>query len=274
MKDGLLEPLGFKGWVSGIGDVLFPRRCASCGRLFERQAGCVAAHAPPQVPMGDAVAPLPVTWSAHFCSHCHNRWTPVASPMCSCCGLMFTGRQGPDHLCGRCLERPLGFGRARAVGIYDQILRAAIVQLKFNGKVKLAQPLGDLLDDAFRRFWPPDAIDLVAPVPLHGRRLRQRGFNQAYLLMRRWRLPPHTALVRDLLVRTRDTAPQTGMSRRQRRRNINNAFAVKRPGQGRGRRVLLVDDVLTTGATADACARALIRDGAAGVDVLTLARAL
>ncbi len=198
----------------------------------------------------------------------------MASPLCSCCGLVFTSRQGPDHLCGRCLEKPFGFGRARAVGLYDQTLRAAIVQLKFKGTAVLAQPLGELLYDAFRRYWPPGGIDMVAPVPLHGRRLRQRGFNQAYLLVRRWRLPRDTELVRDLLVRTRDTAPQSGMSRRQRRRNIKNAFAVNRSGRSSGRRVLLVDDVLTTGATADACARALIGDGAAGVDVLTLARAL
>lgn len=266
----LVKFVGLKRWVSGVGEVLFPCRCASCGRLFQRQA----AHVPPHTPIGGAGAPLPATWGAHFCGQCRNRWTAVVSPLCSCCGLAFTGRQGPDHLCGRCLERPLGFGRARAVGIYDQTLKAAIVQLKFNGKVTLAQPLGDLLYEAFRRFWPPAGIDLIAPVPLHDRRLRQRGFNQAYLLMRRWRLPAQTELVRDLLVRTRDTAPQSGMSRQQRRRNIHKAFAVNRPGQGRGRKVLLVDDVLTTGATADACARALIRDGAAGVDVLTLARAL
>ena len=120
---------------------------------------------------------------------------------------------------------------------------------------------------------PAGDIDLVAPVPLHRKRLRQRGFNQAYLLVRRWQLPEGTAVVRDLLTRTRDTAPQTGMDRRQRRGNIKNAFCMTRPGQGTGKRVLLVDDVLTTGATAEACAEALIRDGAQRVDVLTPARA-
>mgnify|MGYP001036238571 CR=1 FL=1 len=271
MIRGVIRASGLSQWVSGIGDVLFPCRCKHCGRLFARQAGAAAAD---DASVGSATRPLPVAWKALFCAHCRSRWTAVASPLCSCCGLVFTSRRGPDHLCGRCLERPLGFGRARAVGIYDQTLRAAIHQLKFNGKTRLAQPLGELLYEAYGRFWPPAGIDMIAPVPLHGRRLRRRGFNQAYLLVRRWPLASETELVRDLLVRTRDTAPQTGMSRQQRRRNINNAFVVKRRGQSSGRRVLLVDDVLTTGATADACARVLMQDGAAGVDVLTLARAV
>ena len=92
--------------------------------------------------------------------------------------------------------------------------------------------------------------------------------------MRRWALPEDTVVIRDLLVRIRATAPQTGLDRQQRRINIRKAFSVNRHGQSAGKRVLLVDDVLTTGATADACTDALIRDGATRVDVLTLARAL
>jgi len=194
--------------------------------------------------------------------------------LCSRCGLVFKSRQGEDHLCGRCLDRPGAFSRARAAGIYDQSLRMAIHALKFKGWVGLAGPLGGLLLDTFRRYWASGDIDVVAPVPLHRRRFHRRGFNQAHLLVRRWRLPGETVVVRDLLVRTRATAPQTGLDRRQRRTNLENAFSVSRPGQITGKRVLLVDDVLTTGATVNACATALIRDGAGRVDVLTLARAL
>ncbi|MEE4111470.1 MAG: ComF family protein, partial [Desulfobacteraceae bacterium] len=182
--------------------------------------------------------------------------------------------EGDDHLCGRCLDRPVAFTRARAVGLYDDTLKTAIHALKFKGQVSLARPLGGLLFDTFRYYWSADDIDVVAPVPLHRQRFRQRGFNQAYLLVRRWVLPAETVVVRDLLVRIRATAPQTGLNRRQRRINIRRAFSVKRPGQCAGKRVLLVDDVLTTGATADACTAALIQDGAKRVDVLTLARAL
>jgi ComF family protein len=188
--------------------------------------------------------------------------------------MVFKSREGGDHLCGRCLDRPDAFRRARATGIYEKNLRSAIHALKFKGKVNLAVPLGALLYDTFRHYWNAGDIDVVAPVPLHRNRFRRRGFNQAYLLVRRWRLPGETIVVRDLLLRTRATAPQTGLDRRQRRINIKNAFSVNRPDQSVGKRVLLVDDVLTTGATVNACAKALIRDGARRVDVLTLARAL
>ncbi|BBO72574.1 amidophosphoribosyltransferase [Desulfosarcina alkanivorans] len=258
-----MVPGAFTGWLHCVADALFPARCVDCGRLFHHMA------ATPGITDAGSAAMDP-----YFCPGCRGRWTAVASPLCSRCGLVFKGRAGEDHLCGRCLDRPGAFTRARAAGIYDQTLRTAIHALKFKGQVRLAAPLGVLLFDTFRRYWTAGDIDMVAPVPLHRNRFRRRGFNQAYLLVRRWTLPAGTDVVRDLLVRDRATAPQTGLDRRQRRMNIKNAFSVNRPGQSAGKRVLLVDDVLTTGATADACAGVLIQDGARRVDVLTLARAL
>jgi ComF family protein len=187
---------------------------------------------------------------------------------------MFKSRVGKNHLCGHCLDRPGAFNRARAFGVYDQGLKTAIQALKFKGRAHLAGPLGDLLYYTFRQHWQPAEIDMLAPVPLHRRRFRQRGFNQAYLLVRQWQLPDQTVIVRDLLTRTRATAPQSGLDRRQRRMNIKKAFAMGRTGESAGKRVLLVDDVLTTGATVESCAETLMHDGAERVDVLTLARAL
>ncbi len=128
---------------------------------------------------------------------------------------------------------------------------------------------------AFLRFWDSGDIDLILPVPLHPKRFRQRGFNQAYRLMSNWK-HEYSALAATtrLLVKLRATAPQTGLGKVQRRRNIRNAFGVRQPEAVRSRQVLLIDDVYTTGATADECARVLLKCGAARVDVLTLARAV
>jgi ComF family protein len=124
------------------------------------------------------------------------------------------------------------------------------------------------------RFWDADTVDLLVPVPLHVTRLRERGFNQAFLLITKW--AKHEGLCFDgmSLCRRRRTDPQTGLSRQERGRNIRKAFAVRKPETIQGKRILLVDDVYTTGATVNACARILLEVGAATVDVLTLARAV
>ena len=251
----VMQPL-----LAGLADAIFPARCLGCGRLFHRQ--------PSEAAQGKGVV-----LADHFCPSCSGQWTAVASPLCTRCGMAFTSREGPDHWCGRCLNHPGAYTRARAVGIYDGSLRIAIHALKFKGRTRLAGPLGRLLLEAYRRYWQAGEIDVIVPVPLHRNRFRKRGFNQAYLLIHSWELSVETVVVRDLLVRSRATAPQTGLDRQQRRNNIKNAFAVNRSGASTGKRVLLVDDVLTTGATVEACAAALLNDGALQVDVLTLARA-
>jgi ComF family protein len=150
----------------------------------------------------------------------------------------------------------------------------AIHLFKYGRKTSLAQPLQALLRETFLRFWETGTIDLIVPVPLHIRRLRERGFNQAYLLVRKWAKEEGLALDGLAMIRHRWTEPQTRQGRAERQKNVKGAFDLRSPHKIKGKRLLLVDDVYTTGATVNECARVLMKGGAGSVDVLTLARAV
>jgi ComF family protein len=195
----------------------------------------------------------------------------TADYFCASCRTPFHNRFPLDEegRCALCRFGLRGFDAAYSYGAYEGALRELVHLLKYGRIRPLAAPLGDWLVSAIpleQRF------DLVAPVPLHWRRRLQRGFNQAALLAapvaRRYGVP-----VTRLLRRRRATSTQAGLSHAGRRNNVAGAFAVRRGRDVRGSRVLLVDDVFTTGATAGACAAVLKRAGAAYVAVLTLARA-
>jgi len=192
------------------------------------------------------------------------------------------GRQGSDHRCGDCILDPKYFRIARAPLVYENNMLRVVHCFKYKGKIQLANPLAEILLIAFGLFWEKDSIDMVLPVPLHDKRLRRRGFNQAYLLVRHWNTwvgkdPNHPArlqIERNLLVRVADTTPQSALGRAQRAVNIKNAFDLDDPDAVVDKRILLIDDVYTTGATVNECARRLLNCGARHVDVLTLARAV
>ncbi len=204
------------------------------------------------------------------------------TPMCLRCGLPFESSHAIDHLCGDCMSQPPSYAEARAAGIYQGALRSTIHQLKYKGRERLARPLGRLLWATLCKYWAAEQFDKVIPVPLHPTRLRKRGFNQAQALIREWprlamrdRLrPPEEWIAPRLLVRHRPTEPQTGLKRDRRMENLRSAFRVTGKQRIRNRSILIVDDVLTTGTTADACAQTLLNAGAKDVRVLTLARAL
>ena len=206
------------------------------------------------------------------CPACLREPAPLASDFfCACCRTPFLNRYPLDEegRCALCRIGLRGFDAAYSFGFYDGTLRELIHLYKF-GKVRtLAHPLGGLLLGALPR---DERFDWVTPVPLHWRKLWQRGFNQADLLARR--VAAHTGIPRArLLRRLRYTASQTSLSHTSRRHNVATAFACRRPDRVAGRRILLIDDVLTTGATGAACALALKRAGATRVALLTLARA-
>ena len=220
--------------------------------------------------------------SPFICANCSGTYMAVESPICSTCGVVFESREGEDHDCGECLNAPKRFKIARSAGVYDKVLMAAIHCLKYKEKIQLARPLGVLLFMAFCRYWNKGNINLIVPVPLHKRKFRSRGFNTSFLFVKEWAFItkalngalPVIPVAGDILVRKRWTEPQTGLGRKERLQNIKNAFGVRDTSKIKGEKILLVDDVYTTGATANECAKVLMRAGAARVDVLTLARAM
>ncbi|MDL1968963.1 MAG: ComF family protein [Deltaproteobacteria bacterium] len=218
-----------------------------------------------------------------LCSACSTDFVPVESPFCCICGIMFKSRIGDDHVCGECIKSPKKFRMARTMGVYEGALMKTIQCLKYKGKIQLARPLGMLLFFTFIKYWNnKNRIDLIVPVPLHIKRFRKRGFNQAYLLIREWFSYAdafnvelsYSKIEKNALIMNKQTESQTGLDRKQRQANIKNAFSLGNSSKITGESILLIDDVYTTGATADECAKVLIKGGAKSVDVLTLARGM
>ena len=172
---------------------------------------------------------------------------------------------------------PPRLGKMRAAAMYQGAMVRLVRQLKYRRAVHLAIAMGPWLKATYRRHWPStgDAVDIVVPVPLHKRRLRQRGYNQSWLLARQVfgeGASTQAPRLMDILVRCRDTPSQTGLDREMRRRNLKGAFDIVDGAPVTGKTVLLVDDVITTGETLGACTDALLAAGAIQVDALCMAR--
>lgn len=232
---------------SQVLDVLLPRTCMLC-------ADALPEHA------------------SGLCGACHARFEPIRGPVCTCCGDVFPSPRGSDHLCGECIVRPPHYDYARSAGVYAGELRRAIQRFKFSRRSMLAGPLADFAA-SLSGFGRPAGYAALVPVPLHPQRLRSRGYNQSLLLALRLGRLWDVAVERDYLRRMFWSASQSSLSRPQRRRAVKGAFAC-RDRRHAGARLLLIDDVFTSGATVNECARTLKRYGAAAVDVLTVARTL
>lgn len=206
------------------------------------------------------------------CSACLSRLKFLRSPRCPCCGVAFPSPSDSDHLCAECLTEERPFRRARAVCAYEGLIIEVLSKLKYGGLTRLAKPLGKLLADYQDPEFSLSESDLVVPVPLHPARLRERGFNQSVLLARQVSRRCSIPINFTALHRTRQTQPQTQLSGAERRKNVRGAFEVRKTKEVEGKRILLIDDVFTTGATSQECASALREAGASEVHVLTLAR--
>jgi ComF family protein len=227
---------------------LYPPTCAVCGEPVS-----------PAEPLG-------------FCPCCRDSLELVEGPSCSTCGLPLSPEAPAPYQCGACLGGLYRFDRARAAGPYRGLLREVIHRFKYQGHISLARPLAQLVLPPARELCTLHEIHVVVPVPLHRRRLRDRGFNQAALLARRLGASLDLPVRYTVLSRRRWTEPQIGLSPSQRAKNVRGAFVVSEAAVLRDQGVLLVDDVFTTGETVDQCIRELKRAGAGEVAVLTVAR--
>lgn len=225
-------------------DLLLPPRCPACGEIVNRQGS--------------------------FCTPCWASLRFITPPMCGICGLPFEVPQPAGALCAACLAAAPRF-EARAALAYEGAARDVVLRLKHADRPHLA---ADMAAQMLRAGgdWLADAV--IVPVPLHRWRLWKRGYNQAAELAKALSKRSGTPLVVDALIRHRATATSQGLNPSERRRNVRGAFRIRDNARPRiaGRCIILVDDVFTTGATADACARILLRAGAGSVRLLTLAR--
>jgi ComF family protein len=234
-------------------DALFPMDCLVCARPLRG----------------------PATRAGPVCLACREATPAPSPPLCLRCGVPLPARPCSEAAlaCAACAAEPPAFTRARGAAVYEpgptgSPLVAAVHALKYHGERTVARSLAVLI--VTRLGVPSDA--LLVPVPLHRTRLRERRFNQAALIAREvGRLSGRPTAPR-ALARRLPTAPQTGLTGAARRRNLAEAFVIAEPHTVTGRPILVVDDVITTGATAEACARVLLAAGASRVDVYAAGR--
>ena len=246
--------IAVKSAAESLFAVLFPSDCRICRSPLTR------------------ITTLPV------CEQCLAQIVPLDGILCRLCGeKLFSSFAQSDSgpLCGMCRRVPPRFRQAMAYGAYDGALRDLVHLFKYQGVKPVGKLLGRLLEQAVARMALPERL-VMLPVPLWPGKRNARGFNQAEAIARAFLSSGARGSIQldtSILVRTRETASQTGLTRRQRHANVRGAFAVARPEKVKGLSVLLVDDVMTTGTTAAECARVLRRAGVKEVFVATVARA-
>jgi ComF family protein len=228
-------------------DLVYPRSCAGCGGKIKEEAG-------------------------HICWDCFAEMRVIDEPFCTICGDPIHGKVEHKYACGWCLDHRPHFDLARSVVMYRGVAQAAIQALKYANMTCLTTDLVSLLSAGVRSNYLTERLDAVTFVPLYGRRERERTYNQAKLLAKGVADEFGLPLLPKSLRRIKPTPTQTNLSATERRKNVNGAFAAEDGKWLKGRNLLLVDDVMTTGATVDEVSRVLKKAGAAKVFVITVAR--
>ena len=235
--------------VHGLRAIVYPKTCLSCRKKLAEKAD-----------------------DGFLCSQCRGKIKKNLPPFCVSCGRQLDKRWFAKNICPACQKNNLSFDRAYSPCAYEGVVRELIHKFKYNGKEHLGEPLSRLMSEFIREYsLPIDYIDCIIPVPLHKTRLREREFNQSEVLSRYLAQEFNKELVSNAIERFRHTRTQTELETHQRASNVKNSFRVTDPQAIKGKFILLVDDVLTTGATSSEAAAALKSAGANIVFVLTIA---
>ena len=233
--------------MGGVADWLYPRLCPGCGKMSDHPG-------------------------RHLCWECLSRVELYTSGLCTLCGSFTEGKVEHAFVCGVCRQAKPSFDRARAAGRFAGVLREQVHQFKYGNALWLRHDLTDLLEGCLNAHFTPEAVDVVVPVPLHPVRQRERSYNQSALLAQELARRIDRRFDGQSLARVHRTETQTALDAVRRRMNIRGAFSVVKPEWVSARCVLLVDDVMTTGATLNECARMLKKAGTRTVWAVTVGR--
>lgn len=237
--------------LSNLLDIIYPQRCHICMDFLD-----------------DTHRENP-----DLCNTCFTSFKDITHPFCSICGIPFKSKVEEDHLCEKCLVKRPFYDEIRAPYLYEESLMKAIQRMKYSGKSYIVKSVGPLLG-IFAKKWINDITEdmIIIPVPLHKKRLKQRGFNQSVLLAKV--ISPMLSVETDFftLKRIKHTDSQTGLNLKQRKKNMKGAFEVSGKKNIKDKKIILVDDVATTGNTINECARVLKKAGCKKVSGLVLAR--
>ncbi len=241
--------MSVKRLLNDVCDIIFPPQCLSCAENNLPAEGI-------------------------FCSSCLEKIRLITGSLCPICGIPFLNSPAESHICGNCLENRPYYTQARSMASFETIIMDAIHKFKYGRNITIGNSLGSCMADFSFPDFDYSKYSLLIPVPLHIKRLRERGFNQSLLLAqklgKKYRLPVSFSLLK----RRKFTLTQTGLNKKERGKNIKGAFAVLDRQKVSGKNIILIDDVYTTGATINECAKVLLKAGAEQVAVLTLARVL
>ncbi|MFA5144584.1 MAG: ComF family protein [Candidatus Omnitrophota bacterium] len=253
--------------INGLIDIIYPKKCLACDKKLDASAaGASVIHYSQDKLLRDRPA------GDFICGGCWDGIKRNLPPFCHSCGRRLEKTSFSKNICPRCVKKKLHFDRAFSPCVYTGVTKELIHEFKYKNKDYLGSPLSGLMAEFIREYnLPMDCLDFIVPIPLHKTKLREREFNQAEVLSKYIAKEFRKDLLVGALLRHRPTKTQTGLETNERFLNVKGSFSVKKPGDVKGKNLLIVDDVLTTGATSSEAARALKDAGANIVFILTLA---